>query len=64
VINTSNYNEFIGRDSPGAGKYNTNHYTLSHTVMKNKGFPKVSGNRFEEQRLREKNFKHMYELAI
>jgi hypothetical protein len=64
VINTDNYHEFIGRDSPGAGKYDTNHYTLSHSVMQHKGFPKVSGNRFEEQRLREKNFKHMYGFVI
>lgn len=64
VINPTNFNEVIGRDSPGAGHYSFNNYTLSHSVMRNKGFPKVSGNRFEEQRLREKKFTNMYVFLL
>jgi hypothetical protein len=52
-------NEVLGRDSPGAGKYETPLYTLSHSVMRNRGFPRVTEQRFQEDRLREKRFRNM-----
>ena len=52
-------NEVRGRDSPGAAFYELHHHTLSATVSKSKGFPKVTEQRFQESRLREKKFKNL-----
>ncbi|CAI2368954.1 unnamed protein product [Moneuplotes crassus] len=57
IFNKNDMNEVRGKDSPGVGKYSLHNYSLSNSVMRNRGFAKVSENRFEEQRLRIKKNK-------
>ncbi|CAI2367082.1 unnamed protein product [Moneuplotes crassus] len=57
IVNKVDMNEIRGKDSPGVGRYSFNNYSLSHSVMRERGFAKVSERRFEEQRIRVKNNK-------
>ena len=58
VISSKHMGEVVGRDSPGAGAYDPNLYSISHKITKGAKFAVSKDRRFEEDRLREKKFKN------
>ena len=57
VISKQHMGEVIGRDSPGVGAYKYDNLNLTAEVAKHARFAVTKGNRFDEERIRQKLFK-------